>query len=78
MATWSISSPINFGISSSVQTNSVNTLISFSCFGNCDQNCPEHSAVGGEITKLVFVHDNEPTDVPYWVEAGVISEEDWD
>ena len=85
-------SPINFGTSSSVETNSVNTIISFSYFGNyCDQNCPERSAVGGEITKLVFVHDNEPTDVPYWVEAaaeldsllrrsraGVISEEDWD
>ena len=85
-------SPINFGTSSSVETNSVNTIISFSYFGNyCDQNCPEHSAVGGEITNLVFVHDNEPTDVPYWVEAaaeldsllrrsraGVISEEDWD
>ena len=69
-ATWSISSPINFGISSSVDTDSVNTVISFSYFGNnCDQNCPEHSAVGGEITKLVFVHDNEPTDVPYCIAA---------
>ena len=69
MATWSTFSPTHFGTSSSVDTDSVNTIISFSYFGNCDKNCPEHSAVGGEITKLIFVHDNEPTDVPYWVEG---------
>ena len=57
--TWSIFSPAH----SSVDINSVNTIMSFSYFANCDKNCPEHSAVGGKITKLVFVLDNEPTDV---------------
>lgn len=48
-------------------SNNVNPIISYSYFGTlCDKNCPEHSAVGGEITKLVFVHDNEPTHVPRW------------
>ena len=69
MATWSTFSPTHFGTPPSVDPDIVNTIISFSYFGNCDKKCPEHSAVGGEITKLVFVHENERTDVPYWVEA---------
>lgn len=66
----SIIGPTLFGSTPSLDTNksnNVNPIISFSHFGNCDKNCPEHSAVGGEITKLVFVNDNEPTDLPRWL-----------
>ena len=70
MLSSSIIGPTRFGSTPSLDTNksnNVNPIISFSYFGNCDKNCPEHSAVGGEITKLVFVNDNEPTDVPRWL-----------
>jgi len=70
MVSSSIIGPTLFGSTPSLDTNksnNVNPMISFSYFGNCDKNCPEHSAVGGEIRKLVFVHDNEPTDVPRWL-----------
>ena len=66
----SIIGPTLFGSTPSLDTNksnNANPIISFSNFGNCDKTCPEHSAVGGEITKLVFVRDNEPTDVPRWL-----------
>ena len=70
MVSSSIIGPTLFGSTPSLDTNKsndVSPIISFSYFGNCDKNSPEHSAVGGEITKLVFVHDNEPTDVPRWL-----------
>ena len=70
MVSSSIIGPTLFGSTPSQNTkksNNVNPIISFSHFGNCDKKCPENSVVGGEITKLVFVHYNEPTDVPRWL-----------
>ena len=67
MVSSSIIGPTLFGSTPSQNTkksNNVNPIISFSHFGNCDKKCPEHSVVGGEITKLVFVHYNENIDVP--------------